>query len=228
MHVLKKTVPKKYSPALRSFALTLNFVSPKAYEYVRSVFGGALPQDSTIKRWYECIDGNPGFTNEAFNALKSASAVSNHKILCSRMIDEVAIKRHLEYDVEKMRGDVDLGNELMTETSAEAKEALVFMLVAVNGSWKLPVAYFLTGSLNGHQKSTLVQECIKKAEESGVQVVFLTFDGAASNISNSARAVGCKLDEPNMKPWFLFNKHKIYVFYDACHMLKLLGNAFGE
>jgi hypothetical protein len=42
----------KYSPALRTFALTLSFISPSAYRYVRDTFSLALPHESVIRRWY--------------------------------------------------------------------------------------------------------------------------------------------------------------------------------
>jgi len=36
-----------------------------------------------------------------------------------------------------------------------AKEALVFMLVAINSNWKIPVAYFLVNGLNSQEKANL-------------------------------------------------------------------------
>ena len=47
----KGTLRKKFSPALRSFALTLHFLSPKAYDYLRSTFDFALPNPRTIRKW---------------------------------------------------------------------------------------------------------------------------------------------------------------------------------
>ncbi|GBM50970.1 hypothetical protein AVEN_242830-1 [Araneus ventricosus] len=54
----------KYAPELRSFALTLHFYSKKAYVYVRKVFKTCLPHTSTVKKWYQVVDGSPGFTKE--------------------------------------------------------------------------------------------------------------------------------------------------------------------
>ncbi|XP_076238941.1 uncharacterized protein LOC143182085 [Calliopsis andreniformis] len=42
---------QKFSPVLRSFAVTLSFYSPKAYDYVRSVWKNILPHPDTIKKW---------------------------------------------------------------------------------------------------------------------------------------------------------------------------------
>jgi hypothetical protein len=55
-----------YSDDLRSFALTLHFYSPKAYEYVRSSFAMALPNPSTLRLWCSAVNGKPGFTIESF------------------------------------------------------------------------------------------------------------------------------------------------------------------
>ncbi|CAG0904015.1 unnamed protein product [Darwinula stevensoni] len=51
-----------YSPTLRAFALTLNLYSREAYEYVRKTFGLSLPHTRTLSRWYQHVDGAPGFT----------------------------------------------------------------------------------------------------------------------------------------------------------------------
>ena len=42
----------QYPPELKSFALTLQFYSAKAYEFVRRTFNLALPHQSQIRRWY--------------------------------------------------------------------------------------------------------------------------------------------------------------------------------
>lgn len=60
------TTKEKYHPSLHSFALTLHFYFAKAYRYVRKIFDLQLPHPSVIRKWYSSIDGNPGFTDEAF------------------------------------------------------------------------------------------------------------------------------------------------------------------
>ena len=65
-----KTCKEKYPPALRAFTLTLNFYSAKAYRFVRKTFDLQLPHPSVIRKWYSSIDGQPGFTAEAFNTLE--------------------------------------------------------------------------------------------------------------------------------------------------------------
>ena len=78
--ITKRMVSKKksqkgcaYSPELKSFALTLQFYSAKAYSFVRKTFNLALPSQSQIRRWYSKVPADPGFTEPAFNALKLKS-----------------------------------------------------------------------------------------------------------------------------------------------------------
>lgn len=87
--VAKRTgghVPKHYSRELRAFALTLHFYSPRAYEYVRDVFDTCLLHPRTLKKWYQTVDRNPGYPQEALKALElKATENSSHGIptLCS-------------------------------------------------------------------------------------------------------------------------------------------------
>lgn len=70
----KTTISReKYPPTLRSFAMTLHFYSPKAYNFVREKFLSALPHSRTIN-WYSSLNGEPGFTFESFEILKHHAA----------------------------------------------------------------------------------------------------------------------------------------------------------
>ena len=85
----------KYPAALRAFAMTLHFYSPRAYGFVRRKFCKALPDPSTIRSWYSAVDGEPGFTLESFQALKFKAAEAKKckkKVLVSFMLDEISIK----------------------------------------------------------------------------------------------------------------------------------------
>ena len=74
-----------------------------------------MSQVATIRRWYSAIDGNPGFTQEAFDSLKVKDADANEKgedIVCSLMLDEMSIMRHLDFDGKRVVGYVDVGTHL--------------------------------------------------------------------------------------------------------------------
>ena len=147
-------VQKEYSPALRSFALTLHFYSPNAYRYMRKVFDTCLPHPRTIAKWYQQVEGKPGFTNYSFSALKTkveAAAKMGKSVICSLIMDGIAIRQQVEWDGKKCHGYIDMGTELDDDRLPIAKEALVFMVNAVNGSWKLPVGYFLISGLGAQE-----------------------------------------------------------------------------
>ena len=142
--ILKKGQGKaghEYDVELRSFALTLNYYSSKAYNYVRETFDLCLPHPSTIRSWYTGVDGQPGFNKQAFDSLREKT--KNNEVFVALMIDEMAIRKSVEWDGKKLVGFVDLGTDIDDDTTPVATEALVFMVVCINGSWQLPVGHIL-------------------------------------------------------------------------------------
>ncbi|CAH1156107.1 unnamed protein product [Phaedon cochleariae] len=230
--MLKKSRSQKYSPELRQFALTLNFYSTKAYNYVRNTFLKCLPHTRTLTKWYQTIDASPGFLTEAMAALKLKVAEANsrgQKILCNLVFDEMAIRKRVEWDGEKFHGYVDMGINFQSDNLEEAKEALVFMLVALNSHWKIPVGYFLISGLGGSEKANLVTKCLEFVHESGVIVTSMTFDGAPTNFA-VANHLGANLNASNLKTYFshpITDEH-VYVFLDPSHMVKLMRNCLGS
>lgn len=225
---LNKALPKKYSEELKVFALTLHYYSPAAYKYVRRTFNICLPHTRTISRWYQSVNGLPGFTSEAFDALRLKASGSN-KIICSLIMDEMAIRQHEEWvpSQGKSFGYVDMGTG--SKETTVAKEALVFLLNCVNGNWKIPVGYFLIAGITAEQKRGLVLECLKKCYEAGISVVSLTFDGAPINLT-MAKKLGCKLLHTDLKTNFNHPscEENVVVFLDPSHMIKLVRNTLGE
>ena len=131
-----------------AFALTLQFYSTKVYNFVRKTFNLALPHPVQIRKWYTKVPAEPGFTEPAFKALE-VKAKGTKEVMCSLMIDEMAIdemtiiRKDVSWDGKKFRGYVDLGNAVKDDDSAPiVKDALVFMVVGVNETWKVPVGYF--------------------------------------------------------------------------------------
>ena len=142
----KKKNPGAYPPDLRSFALTLKFYSTKAYKYLRQSFDLGLPHVSVIRSWYTSMDGEPGFTKDALTALKAkvlaAKREDGQEVVCSLVLDEMSIGKHVEWDGHRMRGHVDLGTGIEDDSLPEATDALIFMAVCANSSWKIPYGYF--------------------------------------------------------------------------------------
>ncbi|CAL4131383.1 unnamed protein product, partial [Meganyctiphanes norvegica] len=153
---------RKYPDILIAFALTLQFYSTKAYEYVRNTFELSLPCQSEIRRRYAKIPADPGFTEPAFVELRKKveeAEKANKKVVCALMLDEMAIRKHGSFDGERIRGYVDLGNDVDDDSLPHAKDALVFMVVCVNSSWKVPCAYYFIDGLGGSERANLIKIC---------------------------------------------------------------------
>lgn len=218
----------KCDPILRSFVLTLLFYSRKAYDFVREIFDHCLPHPSAIRRWYEGIDGKPGFTSEAFDLLRRHAEQSPKKIFCSLILDEMSIRRHVEWDGEKFSGKVDMGTDLPDNEDAlpEARNVLVFLVVTLQGSWKIPCAYFLIDSLSATERANLVELCISKLFDVGVHVSAVVCDGSSCNQS-MFNMLGARLD-PDIQPSFPHpcdSDVPVFAVFDVCHALKLTRNA---
>lgn len=136
---LKKKV---YEEGLRAFAVTLHFLSPKAFTFVRKTFDTALPHPRTLGKWYSMIKGEPGFSEEFLRALTEYSAKSESPAICSLIVDGMAIRKHLEWDGKRFHGTVNLGSAPDDDSASLASEALVFHLVFINSAWKIPIGYF--------------------------------------------------------------------------------------
>lgn len=148
------------------------------------------------------------------------------------MLDEMAIRQHLEFSGSKYYGRVDIGNGLDNENLVLAKDCLVFMVVAINEGWKLPIGYFLASNLNSMQKAELTKQALYALKATDIHVVSLTFDGCSTNVT-MARLLGCNIDASTMQTAFTVeysNNEKDYIpiFMDPAHMIKLVRNAFGE
>ena len=147
------------------------------------------------------------------------------------MLDEMAIRRHVAWDGKKFRGFVDLGNGAAADDSAPvAKDALVFMVVHVNGAWKVPCAYFLVDGLSGCERANLVKICIQRLTDAGVRVVSLTCDGPSCHFTMLTELGAC-LKPENLQAYFphpVNGYGNVHIFLDVCHMLKLVRNTLAE
>ena len=134
------------------------------------------------------------------------------------MLDEMAIWKHVSWDSKRFRGYVDVGNGgEESDSSHVAKDTLVLMAVAVNGSWKVPC------------ESSWKVPCIKKLSDVGIDVVSLTCDGPSCHFT-MLQQLGACLNIETLQCYFPHSadKNKIYILLDVCHMLKLLRNTLGS
>jgi hypothetical protein len=232
-----KNIRKKFCPELKKFAMTLPFYSPKAYDFVRRSFNLCLPAPSVIRSWLAKVDCEPGYSKPALDTLSQFVKEKSEKgdespCLFAIMIDEMSIKKQINLGGNRLtvRGYVDIGTGPTDDTTL-ASEALVVMVVWLNGPWKLPIAYFLINKLNAEEKAAIVLESLQIMHNIGIRIVSLTCDGPQVNF-RMIRTLGCvlSLTDTNMDTYFCHQSDEshVFVFPDVCHMLKLMRNNWAK
>ena len=198
--VSAKRSREEYDPVIKAFAFTLQFYYAKGYDCVRETFDLTLPSPSTIRKWYSDIDGSPGFVQLYSKHWRPDSKWRDGKrTLCALMLDEMAITRAIDLSGDDVLGYVDIGNGVKDDCAPQASNALVFMLVALNDRWKVPVAYFLINGLSGKEQANLVTQCL--LNDIGAEVVSLTCDGPSAHLT-MLHELGAIVTTNNVQPPF--------------------------
>ncbi len=76
------------------------------------------------------------------------------KTVCSLMMDKMYIYKQTEFGGDQIHGYVDIGGGEIE--NVVATQALVFMVVAINESRKIPIAYFLISSMTGPERASII------------------------------------------------------------------------
>ena len=147
---------------------------------------------------------------------------------CCLMMDEMAIRRAKIYSQSKGKyvGHVDLGAGDMEE-SRLATNTLMFMAVGLKGTWRHPVAYFLTDHVSSRSQAELAKTVLCALSDAGLKVRAFVADGLQANI-NMFSHLGVENLQPKQmalpvtQNFFLHpaTHEKVYVLLDVVHMLK--------
>lgn len=227
----RRSTGRRYSDEFKKFTLTVNFYSPKAYNFLRKIF--YLPHQSSIRQWSSSVNCEPGFLSEVFADLKRQVSNDIDMSDCALLLDGMAIRKQIIYDQAKSKyiGFVDYGNLVPENSEAYASEALVFMLVGLKSKWKCPVGYFLIDKCNADNQTSLIKTCLSLAADNGLRISSVTCDGTSTNIS-SLKNLGCvftdDIDTSVVKFKHPTRDYYVYATLDACHMLKLARNCLGD
>lgn len=218
------------------FAMTLNFYSPRAYQYVRAKFGNNLPHRATIRKWYanSNVSGDAGFCAQSLKIVTEAAKVlkaSGTEPMCALLMDEMSIRKHLQWDSSQKSflGQITYGFRPEFTECPVANNALVYMLNGINFKMTIPISHYFIKSLKAVEKAVLLTKVINEVSKSGVRVMSVTFDGLSSNFTMCNR-LGANLDVNILKPYFVLpgNERKIFVIVDPSHVLKLARNTIGN
>lgn len=129
----------------------------------------------------------------------------------------------------KVSGYVDLGTDIENdETNPIAKDALVMMVVSLDSSWKIPIAYFLINGITSVTNTGLITDALIRLSNIGIEVTSVTLDGPAEHFS-TMKALGASFDLLNLRPFFPHpcENRNVFVICDPYHLLKLMRNSLG-
>ena len=222
----------RYSDEIKKFALTLHFYSPHAYNFVRSIL--SLPCPSSLAHWTSSVNCEPGFFLDVFTFLQERAKDDLSYRDCALIFDGMYIKAGVVYNQSDgcYDGFVNFGKDISaTDPDVIATEVLVFMLVGLQGHWKVPIGYFLINSITATNLYCLTSKALSLASCHGLNIYSISCDGYPSNI-DSMRYFGCefgtKVDD--IKSSFSHDTydHPLFFIPDACHMLKLARNSLAD
>lgn len=164
-----------YSEVIRSFAITFHFYSPRAYKFVREKFNKHLPNETTIRKWYaNCTyENEPGISKEGMRALASlAHDFKNEgkQLIVSIAFDEMSIRRLVQWSDAKKKFMGYITHGKFDNDIPVARNALVFLLTAINADFSLPIAHYFVIALNAAERASLLTEIITGITKIGVRV----------------------------------------------------------
>lgn len=221
----RKLKGERYSNAFKKFALSIYFLSPKCYKFLRSIF--KLPSVTILNNLTKEWSYTPGLNDDIFRHIKiKLKKMEKMDRRVSLVIDEMSIKPHLAYDI---KSDEIIGlNPHRTKKKSKdhtkidpVDHVTVFMAVGIRRRYKQPLAYiFSKTALNGPELKHTVLKCIEKMMDAGFIVNSLISD-MGSNFSSLAFK---DLNITPEKPFFEVKDQKIFYFFDPPHLLKLTRN----
>ena len=152
--------------------------------------------------------------------------LSSDMILCSLIFDEMAIRKYVQWNGKEIVGFIDLGNGVDDNSLPVASEVLMFIIVPLDAGWKISIPYFLIDGLTADVKCNLLLEDITRLYAVNVRVASVVCDGPATNFSVASK-LGASIAVNDIRPYFRHPNNgdwKVYMIFDAAHMLKLTRN----
>ena len=215
----KKAKGRRYSPQMKSIAVSLYHASGKAYRMLSKLF--ILPTKASLCKYIPKIPAATGISQGALNIIKrKVDNMSESEKLCTLCMDEISLKTNMHYDISKeiIVGLEDFGSG--TRTNKVANSALVFLLRSIAGKWKQPLGYVLVnGGCPMKEMEELMKDAIDKVEGIGLDVVVVMSD-LGDNFQSLAKHLGITPE----KPWFMHNQKKYYLMFDPPHLIKCIRN----
>ncbi|KAH9364719.1 hypothetical protein HPB48_022236 [Haemaphysalis longicornis] len=159
--------------------------SPAPYEHLRKEKILAVPCKTTFRKYLKSYKAGFGFSMKVFDELREkTSSMNEFKLHGSLLVDEMKLSKHLSVNNGgHIEGFMDLG----PFTSDEHKHTvcdhgMAIRFVPFVGKWTQVLAAFATkNNIKGTSLAKIMLETVILAEKSGVNVDFITSDGATRN-----------------------------------------------
>lgn len=164
----RKVRGERYTNSFKYFALTLYFLSPKCYKFLRSIF--RLPARCTLNIITTQWQHSPGLNDNLFKALKvKVNRMSKMERHISLVVDELSTKPFLYYNIST---DEVIGLDTRKQQDINniqcSNHAMVLMATGISKRFKQALGYvFSKSTYNGEDLLTIVRECINKLTEIG-------------------------------------------------------------
>ena len=215
----RKSGGKRYTPEMKSFAISLYHVSGKAYRLVSKFFH--LPSKSSLLRWVSGLPISPGISQQALDAIESkVKCMSDAAKVCTISMDEISLKTSLQYDStrDQVVGVEDFGNG--NRTNHLATSAVVFMARGLTSNWKQPLGYYLVHeSCSSSMLKTKLFEIISQVTSIGLNVC-----AVISDLGSNFQKLLKEMDITPTTSWFMCNGKKIFYLFDPPHLIKAVRN----
>ena len=214
----KKKHGRRYSPELKSLAISIFHASGKAYCLLSKLF--ILPSKSSLNRYISRMPDKTGISQGSLKIIeKKVMQMNLQDRECTLCMDEISLKTNLFYSVpsDKIIGLEDFGSY---RTNEVATSAFVLLIRSISGNWKQPLGYYLVnGGCPSDIMEDIVKEAIDKLECIGLNIVVVMSDQGSNFYSLATR-----LEVTPEKPWFVHNGRKIFLMFDPPHLIKSVRN----
>ncbi len=239
----------RWHPMFIKWCINLRLTSAKGYRTLRDSNILQLPCDTTLRNYIHWTEPVSGLHPPAIQQLKREIKFEEreeHQKLVVVIHDEMKIKEDLVYQKSTGRlvGFTDLGdvqNDLRAfeqrvsrDTAPESDIATHMFVIMVRGlffNFTYPVAHFPTHRTSADEIFALVWRSVEALEWSGLKVVAITCDGAATNrkfgdMDNSHQG-------PNSGPifkvknsWARDKPREVFLMQDPPHLVKCVRNSW--
>ncbi|XP_069969240.1 DNA transposase THAP9 isoform X1 [Bactrocera oleae] len=211
-----------YTEEEKVMALNINYMSTKAYNFMREDLEFALNHKKTLLRWRPIRYASPGIDAKVLNNLqKIVQDMKSEERICQLVFDEVSIRKDLTYN--KVRDLIDgfVDNGEGHRESVIGNKCCFFMLKGLVGKWKYVLSYYVAkDGVKSTQLMKLLKSNINASAKIGLNIKTIVCDQGTQNLK-LRQLLGATLEQP----YFFHNEKKIYFMFDYCHLIKCIRNA---